>query len=290
MKPIGIIGYGSLGASLAHALNAAGLLSWIYIRNEEARIQAAELEVPICTSLSDIPIAHHSIILAIPDSAIKEVSDFIHAMHIGKGCYALIHCSGSLTSEILLGKDSSIATIAMHPFQTIVSCEDLPNIPWGYQCEQENAEYVVSLIQTLHGIPHELSKQAIEHKALYHATAVASANLLQMLIALTSEMAKEAGIPSEIFLPTIQSTSVKRAHTALIDGHSPLDQLTGPLIRCDVETIIANRSAIKSIPGMDEVYVAICKAIIPQLLGMKHLSEDDAITLQDALNIKVFER
>ncbi|MFM7158382.1 MAG: NAD(P)-binding domain-containing protein, partial [Bacteroidota bacterium] len=75
MKPIGIIGYGSLGASLAHALNAAGLLSWIYIRNEEARIQAAELEVPICTSLSDIPIAHHSIILAIPDSAIKEVSD-----------------------------------------------------------------------------------------------------------------------------------------------------------------------------------------------------------------------
>ena len=285
MKSIGIIGYGSLGASLAHALCEKGLLSWLLIRNEHAKKKAENVHVPIFSSLDEIPVKDCSIILAIPDSEIQGVAKIIHEMYEGKGCHALVHCSGSLGIDILSGNDSSIACIGIHPFQTIVSHADLPDTPWGIECREEDIEDAKALINSFRGVPHVLSPKAIENKALYHATAVASANLLQMLIALTSTMADAADIPAALFLPKIQSTTLDRAHASLHEHISVLHHLTGPLIRCDIQTIRANREAIRQIPGMDEVYTALCKAIIPQLLESKQISEKDVTTLQHVLNL-----
>ncbi|MBM4151708.1 MAG: DUF2520 domain-containing protein [Ignavibacteria bacterium] len=286
MKSIGIIGYGALGSSLAHALHNAGLLSWICIRNEHHIQQAQELNVPIFNSIDEINVLDCSIILAVVDSSIQVIAQEIHHSHSWKGCHALMHCSGSLGTDVLRGADSSIKLIAMHPFQTIVTHADLPNTPWGIDCDASDFAEVSGLIESMHGIPYALSIQAKANKSLYHATAVASSNLLQMLIALTTTIADEAGIPSELFLPRIQSTTLKRAHDSLANNQSALQDLTGPLIRCDIQTIQANREAIRLIPGMDAVYVSLCKATIPQLKAMQKLTDLEADILMNALNIQ----
>lgn len=289
MNSIGIIGYGALGASLAHALRNAGLLSWICVKNEDRRLQAQSQSVPIFNSIDALPVNDCSIILAVPDSSIYEIAQQVHTLYAGKGCHALIHCSGSLGIDVLKGKDTSIKLIAMHPFQTIASYTDLPNTPWGIDCDASDLAEVSRLIESINGIPHTLSSRVKANKSLYHATAVASSNLLQMLIALTTAMADEAGIPSELFLPSIQTTTLKRAHDSLNNKQSALHDLTGPLIRCDIATIQANREAIRHIPGLDAVYVSLCKAAIPQLKAMQKLTDFETDILMNALNIQVFK-
>lgn len=289
MNSIGIIGYGSLGASLAHALQNAGLLSWICVRNEYRRLQAQSLSVPIFNSIDALPVHDCSIILAVPDSSIYEIAQQVHRLHAGKGCNALMHCSGSLGTAVLRGGDEAIRLIAFHPFQTITTHEDLPHTPWGIECEASDYAEVAALVEVMHGIPYALSPKVIVNKALYHATAVASSNLLQMLISLTATMAEEAGISPEVFLPRIQTTTVNRAHVSLANNQSALEDLTGPLIRCDIQTIQANRKALRHISGMDAVYVSLCKAAIPQLKAMNKLTHLDSDTLMNALNIQEFE-
>jgi len=98
-----------------------------------------------------------------------------------------------------------------------------------------------------------------------------------------NELAKKANIPPALFLPKIQSTVLERAHGALIKQESIISGLTGPLIRMDETTILANRKAIQSIPGMDELYCAMCKAGIELLVKEQILTSQQGNRLFEVL-------
>lgn len=274
MKHIGIIGYGSLGRSLAEALKETGLLSWILIRDRSKQAEAISLEVKVYTELSEIHNRNVAIILAIPDKEIHGISQEIHDLFQGENEYMLIHCSGALTKHVLDVKHGLNKSIAMHPFQSVRTAKDLIGTPWGIECDVEDRQLMNELIDALKGKPFFLDETSIELKSLYHATAVISANFLTMLTAVSAELAEKAKIPAELFLPRIQSTVLQRAHEALINHESILSGLTGPLIRMDEDTILANRKAIRSIPGMDDLYCSMCK------VGIQLLIKEDLLTMQ----------
>jgi predicted short-subunit dehydrogenase-like oxidoreductase (DUF2520 family) len=283
MNTIGIIGFGSLGRSLAEALKNSGHLSWLMIRDESKHESARYLKVPILKDIREISQDQDAIILAIPDMEIQSIVHEIHRIFRGGNTCTLIHCSGALRKDILNGSNPILKGIAMHPFQSVKTHVDLQGTPWGIECEEEERESITQFISTLNGLPFFLDEQTIELKALYHATAVISANFLTILTAYSSELAKKANIPPALFLPKIQSTVLERAHGALIKQESIISGLTGPLIRMDETTILANRKAIQSIPGMDELYCSMCKAGIELLVKEQILTNQQRSRLFEVL-------
>lgn len=288
MNSIGIIGFGALGSSLAHRFHEQGILSWILKRDGKPVFE--EKNIPIFSSLETIPVEDTIIILAVPDSEIPGLAKQFHVLHAHKGCHALIHCSGSLGRNVLQGSDTSIKQMCMHPFQSIASPLDLDQTPWGIDCDVADYPILEKVVLSLKGIPFLLSEHTIAHKSLYHATAVISSNLLQMLMALSVKMAQEAELPPELFLPRIQSTVMNRVHESLRESRSPLENLTGPLIRGDIETIVSNRNALRSINGLDEVYVALCKATLPLLIEQNRIGNQDLERLLAALTFDSSKR
>ena len=283
MNAIGIIGFGSLGRALAEAVKKAGRLSWLLIRDASIHESARYLNVPIFQYIPDLPKSTDAIVLAIPDKEITTiVSQINHAFH---DCHMgmLIHCSGALRKEVLTDLDSTVKGIAMHPFQSVRSVEDLASIPWGIECEAEDQAMISDFIEAIRGVPYYLDEHAIQLKELYHATAVISANFLTILTAYSAELATKANIPAEVFLPTIQQTVLGRAHQALVSQQSIISGLTGPLIRMDESTIRANRSAIASISGMDDLYCSMSKAGIELLVKESLLTPEQAGRLIDVL-------
>ena len=274
MNAIGIIGFGSLGRSLAQALKDSGRLSWLMIRDESKHESARFLKVPILKDIAEITHDQDAIILAIPDQEIQGIVHEIHRIFSGDDTCTLIHCSGALRKDMLNGIHPMLKCIAMHPFQSVKIHADLQGIPWGIECEEEEREVISEFISTLNGLPFFLDEHTIELKALYHATAVISANFLTILTAYSSELAKKAKIPPALFLHKIQSTVLERAHDAMNNQESIISGLTGPLIRMDEITILANRKAIQSIPGMDELYCSMCKA------GIELLVKEQVVTSQ----------
>ena len=284
MNQLGIIGFGSLGRSLAEALKENDRLAWVLIRNASKHGDAELLKVPIYSELSEIKDRNVSIILAIPDKEIHGISQAIHELFLEEKGYVLIHCSGALTKHVLDREHGLSKSIAMHPFQSVKSAPDLPGTPWGIECDFEERAMMNELIDALNGKPFFLDEQSIQLKSMYHATAVISANFLTMLTALSAELAEKAHIPADFFLPRIQSTVLQRAHTALNNHESILSGLTGPLIRMDEETIRANRKAIRSIPGMDDLYCAMSKAGIQLLIKEKLLTMQQGMRLIEVLH------
>jgi predicted short-subunit dehydrogenase-like oxidoreductase (DUF2520 family) len=283
MNTIGIIGFGSLGKSLAEVLKNSGRLSWLMIRDESKHESARYLNVPILKDIAQISHEQDAIILAIPDKEIQGIVLEIHREFSGDNACAIIHCSGALRKNILNGTNPKLKGIAMHPFQSVKTHVDLEGIPWGIECEEDQREVITEFISALNGLPFFLDEHTIELKALYHATAVISANFLTILTAYSSELAKKANIPPELFLPKIQFTVLERAHDALINQESIISGLTGPLIRMDETTILANRKAIQSIPGMDELYCAMCKAGIELLVKEQILTSQQGNRLFEVL-------
>jgi predicted short-subunit dehydrogenase-like oxidoreductase (DUF2520 family) len=283
MNTIGIIGFGSLGRSLAEALKNSGRLSWLMIRDESKQESARYLQVPILKDIAQISHDQDAIILAIPDKEIQGIVLEIHRIFSGDNTCSIIHCSGALRKSILNGTNSMLKGISMHPFQSVKSHADLEGTPWGIECEEEKKAEISELILTLNGLPFFLDEHTIELKALYHATAVISANFLTILTAYSSELAKRANIPPELFLPKIQSTVLERAHDALNKKESIISGLTGPLIRMDESTILANRKAIQSIQGMDELYCSMCKAGIELLVKEEVLTSEQGNRLFEQL-------
>lgn len=279
MNQFGIIGFGSLGRALAEALNNSGLLSWILIRDHSKHENAELLKVPIYSELSEIKERNVSIILAIPDKEMYGMAQAIHQLFLGEHEYTLMHCSGALTKHVLDSDHGLSKSIAMHPFQSVKTSKDLVGTPWGIECDVEDRPMMNELIDALNGKPFFLDETSIELKSLYHATAVISANFLTMLTALSAELAEKSNIPADLFLPNIQSTVLHRAHEAMRNHESILSGLTGPLIRMDETTIIANRKAIMSIPGMDELYCAMSKAAIHLLI------KEELLTLQQGMRL-----
>ena len=195
MNAIGIIGFGSLGRSLAEALKVSGRLSWLMIRDESKHESARYLKVPILTNIADISHDQDAIILAIPDKELQGVINEIHRICSDDETYTLIHCSGSLRKNILNGNNPMLKGIAMHPFQSVKTHADLSGTPWGIECEEAEREEISKFILALNGLPFFLDEHTIELKALYHATDVISANFLTILAAYSSELAKKATIP-----------------------------------------------------------------------------------------------
>ena len=271
MLSFGVVGLGKLGLSVAVGLSAQGRLAWTMNRGAEQRNAAKFLlspSLPMYTSIETIPKLPTSLILAVSDAAIEEVSEKV-AAKFGKQLsdIAVIHCSGAKTRAVLKAcEEQGAFTIGLHPYQTfgIATAKNFKDIAWGVELPSNEPFRTITeqlakdMIQTLGGRMMTLSAETIAAKPLYHASAVFASNYMSVLVGFATETARLAGIAPEQFLPPILTKSLENAMTGLKPSGGGKFPLTGPISRGDLATLQAHLATLRTVPNGAAIVRSYC--------------------------------
>jgi predicted short-subunit dehydrogenase-like oxidoreductase (DUF2520 family) len=200
----------------------------------------------------DVHLIHHDalddvrtpdlILLAVPDDAIRPVSDRLAP----SDTYVVAHVAGSRG----LGELSAHARVGlMHPLAALSTPElGAPRL-LGALYSVAGDELVTHVVASLEGRALRLTD---DQRAIYHATATVAANHLVALMGHVQVLAESAGLTLEDFLPLSEQAL---ADVALMGVSRAL---TGPASRADMATIDAHLAAIS--PSQRSTYVAMANA------------------------------
>ena len=101
-------------------------------------------------------------------------------------------------------------------------------------------------------------------KARYHAAAVFAANFPTVLAALAHRLLRGAGVPEQQSWDAVLHLMV--ASVANIHASRPVDALTGPIVRGDVETVSKHLEALRGDEEATAIYRALSRAAVEMAL------------------------
>lgn len=234
---IGWIGAGKVGFSLGRYFAEHRIpMSGYYSRNPESAKEAAEFTgTGQYERLEDLVRDSEVIFITVPDDVIPQIWEQLKALQItGK---VICHCSGVLSSEVF----SDIAAYgccgySIHPLLAVNdklrSYKELSNALFTIEGSGSRKQQMAELLQ-------KCGNQVLflkpEDKVRYHAAAVLGSNLVLGLAETAIEELMDCGFSrdaaKEALAPFLY-TNVSH----LLHG-SPEDSLTGPLERCDMQTV-----------------------------------------------------
>ncbi len=261
MKSIAIVGLGRVGSALAILLWRQGFCDLRVCDHNPEKIDALsgwiDASITICSTPAEAVVGADLVLLASQDRYIAEI-----ALDLAKSCSAkdlaglyVAHLSGSLTSEVLqpLVLKEAIA-FSLHPLQSVADVEGGVQVLAGSYFSFEGAEQAFSLAETLVSALHgKLVRLAAADKALYHAAAVVSSNffiaLEEMAITMMSGIGVDADTARRMLLPLIRGSFEN------LERVSPVEALTGPIVRGDDQTVAVHLRALQDkFPGYISAY------------------------------------
>ncbi|MCD6292508.1 MAG: DUF2520 domain-containing protein, partial [Deltaproteobacteria bacterium] len=203
--------------------------------------------VTVCPTPLETVVGAELVFLAVQDRYIAEVADNLAKVVPGADVTGLFfaHLSGSLTSAVLqpLAALGGI-TFSLHPLQSVADVEGgvqvLPGSYFSFEGDERAFPVANRVVADLTG---KLVRLAAADKALYHAAAVVSSNffiaLEEMAITMMSGIGVDADIARRMLLPLIRGSFEN------LERVSPIDALTGPIVRGDDPTIAAHLIALQ---------------------------------------------
>lgn len=234
-----IAGPGRAGMSLGRAAVAAGH-QIAGVVGKDAR-QAGDATALIggrpLTTTDDLPAAD-LLIIATRDAAIAPVASQL-APRVG-AVRAAVHVSGLTSTEALVALgDAGLDIGAFHPLQT------LPNPEAGSE-RLRGAWVAVTADEPLRTQLHELADSlgtqpfdlADDAKATYHAAAAAAANFPLVALTMAKDLFEACEVPFAAARPLVEAV-VGNAFDL-----GPRASLTGPVARCDEETVRRQLDAV----------------------------------------------
>jgi predicted short-subunit dehydrogenase-like oxidoreductase (DUF2520 family) len=203
------------------------------------------------------PLTSDIVWVAVPDDAIADVGRALARTGEWKG-KTVFHSSGALTSEELAPLRAKGARVAsVHPMMTFVrgAVPDIEGVAFALEGDVAAVRAARSIIRNLGGRPFTIKK---ENKVLYHVFGSFASPLVIALMASMEEVALAAGIRrpdiKRVIEPLLQQTLRNYFR------HNAASAFSGPLARGDVATVRGHRAALKALPQIHEVYVALAKA------------------------------
>lgn len=240
----GIIGTGIVGTAIALRLEEAGYhCLGVETRSDYSYERFREYLNKERRPLEEWVPEADLVFITTQDGMIRSAAERLAERQLYKPGQIWIHCSGSLSSQILKGYPVlPIKTLSMHPLQSFADVEEalrlLPGTHFGLEGEAE--EEGVQIVQDLGGIAHRLDP---EKKPLYHAGAVMVSNYLISLASMAVQLFDRAGINQDdalqSLLPLMQGTLRNLDKVGLPQA------LTGPIVRGDSEVV---RSHLECMP------------------------------------------
>jgi predicted short-subunit dehydrogenase-like oxidoreductase (DUF2520 family) len=184
------------------------------------------------------------VLIATPDEAIPAVAARLSGEAAIGPDHAVFHVSGWLDHDAIDALEPSKAALgSFHPLQAIASPVSAPERLRGAYVGIEGDPRAVRVGKRM---AHDLGLTPVEiplgAKTGYHAGATIVASYTVALMALATRVVERAGIPPELagrlYVPLLRGVT---ANLAEVD---PVDALTGPIMRGDVETVAAHLAVL----------------------------------------------
>ena len=125
LAPVGFVGAGKVGCSLARYLQREPMLrrpGFLSKSAEHAREAAEFCEGFAYESLADLARDCRLIFLTVPDGAIREVAEELAGCGVDLAGKIVVHCSGATSSEALsVCRDAGAHVASMHPLYAVSS-------------------------------------------------------------------------------------------------------------------------------------------------------------------------
>jgi len=169
----------------------------------------------------------------------------------------IVHCSGSLTSDILSqAKQRNCSIASIHPIKSFAHPEESIKTFPGTYCAMEGDSIALPRLKTLfEKIDAHVFTINKEKKSLYHAAGVLANNYLVTLHYQAVQAYTLAGIDDET-----ANTLVTMLMTDAMNNLKQLTHpaaLTGPLQRGDSQTISQHLQALKNHSEIRDIYAAL---------------------------------
>ena len=283
-EPIGIAGTGRVAQALGRLLRESGQpVVSVGGRSAAHARAAAEFVGNSVTPLPFSELSRHAsrLIVAVPDSVITEVAAAIASTGSGEG--VALHTSGTVGPEALNPlKLRGFACATFHPLQTIAdpaegvaalrgiafaTCGDEPAMAWAEQIAHLVNGFVIHV--------------RAERLPLYHAAAVMASNYLVGLTSAAQTLMERAGVEKEMSLRALAPLARTALDNAL--AHGPVDALTGPIERGDIETVRRHLKALESVP--EQILRLYCAAGLEvlEIARVRGLSSEAAQSIEQEL-------
>ena len=243
---VGFIGAGKVGTGLGILLSNSSIkVSGYLSRSANSSLNASSLTNSTAFSkYEDIIIASDVIIISTKDDCIESIVEEIlkHKSIINNKIF--VHLSGSISIDVLTPLKEYGHTMVLHPVQTCPSIESAVSLlPESYFTIEGNDIAVDAGINIVKAIGAKPIVIDGINKPLYHASCVVASNYLVTLIKAANELLKASDFPfdkhPDLLLPLIKGTLKN------IDESGCEASLSGPIARCDIDTIKKHIENIK---------------------------------------------
>ena len=280
---IGVIGAGKVGTALAYSMKAKGLdvRAIADVRRESLVSAERYLGQDLLYTGDSTEVVESCDVIAVTtqDREIKKVARTIYESSLEVKGKLFFHTSGAHPSTALSPLDEKEAVLgSLHPLQTFPDIESAIRVLPSTYIFIEGA---APALEVLEQIGSTIGCQVVtiegDRKVFYHLSAVFVCNLLCALFQSAEAVMNKAGIGLGPFYPIINATIEN------IEQKGPLNSLTGPVVRGDIETV---RDHIKAMEGMDRelsVYRTLSLAALDMARKRNTLDEDLLKGLEAAL-------
>jgi predicted short-subunit dehydrogenase-like oxidoreductase (DUF2520 family) len=272
-KPtLGFVGAGKVGHTLARLWSAQGyIVRAVHSRTlEHAQAIAAQVGAAVVQSTADVVQAADLTLLTVPDGAIHSV-----AAHAAKGLEAqgkqtskaVIHTSGVLSMDALSPlAELGFMTGSLHPAFPFADAETaiakLPGATFGVEAGWETLNvWFNDLVAAVNGQVFNIPSGG---KATYHSAFVFASNYVVTLYAIAEKLLLSLGAEREVADNALNGLLAGTATNLARQGIP--DALTGPLVRCDAETIRLHLGALISADyELADLYTQLARLSLPML-------------------------
>jgi predicted short-subunit dehydrogenase-like oxidoreductase (DUF2520 family) len=282
---INIIGAGHLGKTIGHLLwkNQLVDIGAVYNSTANSSAEAIQFIGSGCyyPAIAELPAADLTLITT-PDDLIAPIAiELSENPFIGQNSI-IVHCSGSLSSDVLNPLKEKGAQIAsIHPMRSFANPALSTEQYQGTYCAMEGDAHALSLIKTLFdaigSITYVINK---DKKSLYHAAGVFASNYMVTLAQQALLCLQEAEVDQEIAMSII-TTLMRGTLVNLENTLSPEQALTGPIMRGDVETIKKHRIAFTN-PEVHTLYSSLGKATLELTSHDSNKKEEIRLALEES--------
>ena len=266
-KKLAIVGLGSLGRVLALALHAAGYAITEIVSRDSAksRRQAAGLALAVGARPATVQSAQWDadvIWLCVPDDAIAITARELAANHKNWKNKIVLHSSGALAAgELAALKRRGAAVGSAHPMNTFVGNSKPSFAGTPFSVEGDGAAVRMAAEIAGHLNAGDVFRVSSKQKPLYHVVGSFSSPLLISLLSAAETVARKAGVrrPQALTRRILQQTIENYLHKGADAAFS------GPIRRGDIATIKKHLLALKEVPAIREIYVALAKNAVRSL-------------------------
>lgn len=267
----GFVGAGKVGCSLGKYLSEHKItVTGYYSRSEESAGWAANFtRSEVFHSLQELAEHSDAVFLTVPDRNIASVYDELKNVITKPMCF--IHCSGLLSSEVFEGNSKFPSYgYSIHPLSAVCSKEDsYRDFSSTVFTIEGHPRYLNKLTELFRTLGNEMILIDRSDKVQYHAAAAMASNLVVGLLSQSMNLLIRCGFSPQQAVKALEP--LVKGNVEHVFEAGCMNALTGPVERCDVETVKAH---LEGLPvSYRESYRSISRELL-SLAKQKHPEQD----------------